>query len=72
MRKLFKERKLFKGGNYMRKYGMCIFLNHKLPLKFLQKIYFMFYKVSLESQGGNTLHMEKFYYLTYSQIEHEK
>mgnify|MGYP002809822282 CR=1 FL=1 len=23
MRKLFKERKLFKGGNYMRKYGMC-------------------------------------------------
>ena len=22
MRKLFKERKLFKGGNYMRKYGM--------------------------------------------------
>ena len=28
MRKLFKERKLFKGGNYMRKYGIlvcCIF-----------------------------------------------
>ena len=24
MRKLFKERKLFKGGNYMRKYGMCL------------------------------------------------
>ena len=23
MRKLFKERKLFKGGNYMRKYGNC-------------------------------------------------
>ena len=23
MRKLFKERKLFKGGNYMRKYGKC-------------------------------------------------
>ena len=22
MRKLFKERKLFQGGNYMRKYGM--------------------------------------------------
>ena len=22
MRQLFKERKLFKGGNYMRKYGM--------------------------------------------------
>ena len=24
MRKLFKERKLFKGGNYMRKYGIFI------------------------------------------------
>ena len=24
MRKLFKERKLFKGGNYMRKYGMYL------------------------------------------------
>ena len=24
MRKLFKERKLFKGGNYMRKYGIYI------------------------------------------------
>ena len=24
MRKLFKERKLFKGGNYMRKYGIRI------------------------------------------------
>ena len=24
MRKLFKERKLFKGGNYMRKYGRCV------------------------------------------------
>ena len=24
MRKLFKERKLFKGGNYMRKYGSCL------------------------------------------------
>ena len=47
------------------------FLNCKLPLKF-QQIYFMFYKVSLESLGGNTLHMEKFYYLTCSQIEHEK
>ena len=23
MRKLFKESKLFKGGNYMRKYGSC-------------------------------------------------
>jgi hypothetical protein len=25
MRKLFKERKLFKGGNYMRKYGTEFF-----------------------------------------------
>ena len=38
MRKLFKERKLFKGGNYMRKYGISIFwkddnfLNHDLPV----------------------------------------
>jgi hypothetical protein len=24
MRKLFKERKLFKGGNYMKKYGRLI------------------------------------------------
>ena len=24
MRKLFKERKLFKGGNYMRKYGSLL------------------------------------------------
>ena len=29
MRKLFKERKLFKGGNYMRKYGTSIFLCYK-------------------------------------------
>ena len=27
MRKLFKERKLFKGGNYMRKYGISELLN---------------------------------------------
>ena len=26
MRKLFKERKLFKGGNYMRKYGSSMFI----------------------------------------------
>ena len=26
MRKLFKERKLLKGGNYMRKYGNCKYL----------------------------------------------
>jgi hypothetical protein len=26
MRKLFKERKLFKGGNYMRKYGSYLFV----------------------------------------------
>ena len=29
MRKLFKERKLFKGGNYMRKYGIRINLGIK-------------------------------------------
>ena len=27
MRKLFKERKLFKGGNYMRKYGIWYYLS---------------------------------------------
>ena len=35
MRKLFKERKVFKGGNYMRKYGMWpvyhIVQNRKTP-----------------------------------------
>ena len=30
MRKLFKERKLFKGGNYMRKYGTY---KNKPPMK---------------------------------------
>jgi hypothetical protein len=30
MRKLFKERKLFKGGNYMRKYGIHL-VGTKLP-----------------------------------------
>ena len=31
MRKLFKERKLFKGGNYMRKYGilLCSFFRER-------------------------------------------
>jgi hypothetical protein len=32
MRKLFKERKLFKGGNYMRKYGIQV--TGILPLTF--------------------------------------
>ena len=30
MRKLFKERKLFKGGNYMRKYGNSNFVKFGL------------------------------------------
>ena len=30
MRKLFKERKLFKGGNYMRKYGKCFGMRYLL------------------------------------------
>jgi hypothetical protein len=34
MRKLFKERKLFKGGNYMRKYGN----SHEAPCKIGQPI----------------------------------
>ena len=35
MRKLFKERKLFKGGNYMRKYGIWIIYqkNGNLPIE---------------------------------------
>ena len=36
MRKLFKERKLFKGGNYMRKYG-----SYKFPLD-LELHHFLF------------------------------
>ena len=34
MRKLFKERKLIKGGNYMRKYGMSN-LHAKIALESL-------------------------------------
>ena len=37
MRKLFKERKLFKGGNYMRKYGML-----KIELSFFRCTRFRF------------------------------
>jgi hypothetical protein len=33
MRKLFKERKLLKGGNYMRKYGTFFF-----PMKIWKKV----------------------------------
>ena len=32
MRKLFKERKLFKGGNYMRKYGIQSMKKHWVNL----------------------------------------
>jgi hypothetical protein len=35
MRKLFKERKLFKGGNYMRKYGMLESPDSKAEAKVL-------------------------------------
>ena len=41
MRKLFKERKLFKGGNYMRKYGIYQ-ENHPIHL------YLIFEKSSLK------------------------
>ena len=34
MRKLFKERKLIKGGNYMRKYGSQIYIGRKIRLYF--------------------------------------
>ena len=33
MRKLFKERKLFKGGNYMRKYGILNFFFDSIVLR---------------------------------------
>ena len=36
MRKLFKERKLFKGGNYMRKYGMWFHVSKGLSLEKLK------------------------------------
>ena len=36
MRKLFKERKLFKGGNYMRKYGIWA-EQHAPYIRFLPK-----------------------------------
>ena len=39
MRKLFKERKLFKGGNYMRKYGICYF---KGGLRLFMGLYILF------------------------------
>ena len=56
MRKLFKERKLFKGGNYMRKYGMLEIsissLNHfvvgptKTPKSADKKCLFLPFKVT--------------------------
>ena len=41
MRKLFKERKLFKGGNYMRKYGNlhdCLSIIQRYTYRVLQTI----------------------------------
>ena len=38
MRKLFKERKLFKGGNYMRKYGSLLHKKCKLRTYVVQKM----------------------------------
>ena len=35
MRKLFKERKLFKGGNYMRKYGILPLITRPKEKNFL-------------------------------------
>ena len=50
MRKLFKERKLFKGGNYMRKYGTYLvdyltllnISNVKLISKYVPKVLYKF------------------------------
>ena len=46
MRKQFKERKLFKGGNYMRKYGTCF----QLPFRNLP-----FLGLDTLSQHNNTM-----------------
>ena len=50
MRKLFEERKLFKGGNYIRKYGMLKFLTAQLvdpEFKFRSLEDFKTYKLKL-------------------------
>ena len=39
MRKLFKERKLFKGGNYMRKYGIYRCRNDYIILIYSHTVY---------------------------------
>ena len=50
MRKLFKERKLFKGGNYMRKYGILLYSEaalfsqtHELNLNLIWLARFIFF-----------------------------
>jgi hypothetical protein len=43
MRKLFKERKLFKGGKYMRKYGTCF--RHSTFLEMVKGIRFTLFVV---------------------------
>ena len=39
MRKLFKERKVFKGGNYMRKYGTCYDNVYHFPVFYYQNLF---------------------------------
>ena len=50
MRKLFKERKLFKGGNYMRKYGIYI-PPHLVNKKFSSTEYIVFDRKLLSPCG---------------------
>ena len=46
MRKLFKERKLFKGGNYMRKYGKSSMYLKFQALHYMEAAYISFASIS--------------------------
>ena len=56
MRKLFKERKLFKGGNYMRKYGIQCSSTCTIHFFKVSDILFM----SLDSKIVNKLYLSCF------------
>ena len=53
MRKLFKERKLIKGGNYMRKYGILLFFWYPVFIFFL--FYYFEIPASIQYSGQLTL-----------------
>ena len=50
MRKLFKESKLFKGGNYMRKYGI-----HFYPLSHKRHLNLDIYQLNMNLLNGGQL-----------------